>query len=626
MDRQAWIAIILSVIGLVAWQIHISAKYRAAAAVAAVNAPINLTPGKPAPASVDRSAAPSPAIAAAAAAASPVLVPEVPDAAQANIEKIVTPQIELRFTDQGGGIAEAIPQGKQHVAEGGVNIRLNHMGQVPIGAVSEKPGEGMTEPYVMRREGDNAVVFERTAPDGLKITKKYVVEPSQDKAGRPQIPAVRLEVNFTNTGAKPFENSGYYISAGSAGPIHRRDLAYNTGYDWLSNGSYHTAAVTEFDAGHIPLIGVQTSAARSVITHPVNKAAWIAVKDQFYATILTPLVEGAEDQEAPAREVWARRFDLPLTDEDRAANQTAPLHGVEAALALPALKLAPGETKTQAFQIYSGPKFHNRLVQLGHGEQEVMNFGKFKAVSVVLLNTMNTLKAWVGNYAIAIILLTILVKMVLLYPQLKATASMRRMSALAPKMTELREKFKEDPARLNAETMKLYKDYGVNPLGGCLPTLIQMPIFFGFLYMLGTAAELRNASFLWVHDLSTPDTVGHILGFPINVLPILMVGTQFWQMSLTPKTGDPQQQKMFMFMPLLFGFFCYSFAAALALYYTMQGALTIIQLYATRNQPLPTLQKRTLPPGGGGGLGGLAARLSKPKGGPGSSGGARARV
>ena len=112
--------------------------------------------------------------------------------------------------------------------------------------------------------------------------------------------------------------------------------------------------------------------------------------------------------------------------------------------------------------------------------------------------------------------------------------------------------------------------------------VIQMPIFFGFLYMLYPACELRNASFLWVHDLSQPDTVARIAGYPINVLPLLMIGTQFWQMSLTPRSGDPSQQKTMMFMPLLFGFFCYNFAAALALYYTMQGLLTVLQLYVTR--------------------------------------------
>ena len=313
----------------------------------------------------------------------------------------------------------------------------------------------------------------------------------------------------------------------------------------------------------------------------------MAVKNQFYTTVLTPL--GAQpDQEPPAREVWARRFNLPLTAQETAEN-AAPLHGLDVALALPALQLAPGETKTQDFQIYAGPKFYSRLDKLGHDEQEVMDFGKFKVVSIALLALMNTFNSWFGSYAIAIILLTIMVKAVLFPLQNKANKSMKRMSALNPLLTELRAKYKDDPTKLNTETMKLYKLHGVNPLGGCWPMLIQMPIFFGFLYMLYTAAELRNSGFLWVHDLSQPDTVAHLTipgfgTFPINVLPLLMIAAQFWQMTLTPKTGDPSQQKTLMFMPLLFGFFCYNFAAALALYYTMQTLLTILQLYVTRTQ------------------------------------------
>ena len=316
----------------------------------------------------------------------------------------------------------------------------------------------------------------------------------------------------------------------------------------------------------------------------------MAVKNQFYATILTPL-DAQSDQEPPAREVWARRFDLPLTAQEITEN-ARPLHGLDVALGLPALTLAPGETKTQDFQIYAGPKFYSRLDRLGHQEQEVMDFGKFKIVSISLLWLMNLFKSWFGSYAIAIILLTILVKGILFPLQNKANKSMKRMSAVNPLLTELRAKYKDDPTRLNAETMKLYKLHGVNPLGGCWPMFIQMPIFFGFLYMLYTAAELRNSGFLWVHDLSQPDTVARLLipGYgtiPINVLPLLMIAAQFWQMTLTPKTGDPAQQKTLMFMPLLFGFFCYNFAAALALYYTMQTLLTILQLYLTRTQSGP---------------------------------------
>ena len=122
--------------------------------------------------------------------------------------------------------------------------------------------------------------------------------------------------------------------------------------------------------------------------------------------------------------------------------------------------------------------------------------------------------------------------------------------------------------------------------------LIQIPIFFGFYSMLGTAIELRNSSFFWVHDLSQPDTVAYILGFPLNILPLLMAGTMLWQMSLTPKTGDAMQRRMFMFMPLIFILFAYNFASALSLYWTTQNLISVVQLYATRNRPLPDLEKK----------------------------------
>jgi YidC/Oxa1 family membrane protein insertase len=104
-------------------------------------------------------------------------------------------------------------------------------------------------------------------------------------------------------------------------------------------------------------------------------------------------------------------------------------------------------------------------------------------------------------------------------------------------MNELREKYKDDPTRMNTELMRLYKDYGINPFGGCLPMLVQIPIFFGFYNMLGKAVELRNARFLWVHDLSQPDTIARLFGIPINPLPLVMAVTMFWQMAISPKSG-----------------------------------------------------------------------------------------
>jgi YidC/Oxa1 family membrane protein insertase len=266
-------------------------------------------------------------------------------------------------------------------------------------------------------------------------------------------------------------------------------------------------------------------------------------------------------------------------------------------MGLPSFQLQPGQTTTLKFQLYIGPKLYHRLAELTHDESEIMDFGMWKLVSEALLNMMNVIHGVVGNYAVAILILTAIIKLLLWPLQTTANKSMRRMSALSPKMQELREKYKDDPTKMNAEVMKLYKDYGVNPVSGCLPMLIQIPIFFGLFTMLRQAVELRNASFLWVSDLSQPDTVAHIpgLGWPINILPLLMAATSFWMTHVTPKSGDATQQRVMMFMPLIFVVFCYNFAAALALYYTTQNLFTILQLYQNRNQPLPKLEKVNQP-------------------------------
>jgi YidC/Oxa1 family membrane protein insertase len=112
--------------------------------------------------------------------------------------------------------------------------------------------------------------------------------------------------------------------------------------------------------------------------------------------------------------------------------------------------------------------------------------------------------------------------------------------------------------------------------------------------MLGTAIELRNSSFFWVQDLSQPDTIAHVLGFPINILPLVMAATMVWQMVITPKTGDAMQQRIFYFMPIIFLVFCYNYASGLALYWTTQNIFSIAQLYITRNKPLPTLEKKSV--------------------------------
>ena len=358
---------------------------------------------------------------------------------------------------------------------------------------------------------------------------------------------------------------------------------------WYANGKAGSTDVNWFAVQNYPLIGVQKRAAQEFYREKINNVEWAGMTNQFFTDLITPL-------NAKGVELWAKPFDIKQAEGPT-------LLGIEGAIGMPGFQVQPGQTTTVRFQLYAGPKLYGRLAKLEHNEAEIMNFGMWKLISQFLLNFMNLLHSWIGNYGFSIVLLTACVKGVLWPLQNKANRSMRKMSALAPKMQELKEKYKDDPTRMNQEVMKLYKEHGVNPVGGCLPMMIQIPIFFGLFSMLGQAAELRNARFLWVRDLSQPDTLFTIPGLgwipilgspavlPINILPIIMGATNLWLMRMTPKTGDSTQQRVMMFMPLIFLIFCYNFAAALALYYTTQNLFTILQLYQNRKQPVPVLEK-----------------------------------
>jgi YidC/Oxa1 family membrane protein insertase len=575
MDRKAWIVVVLCVAALGLWQWAYVQYYaptpeqldeqRRAAEEAQAAAPT------PAPVAETTAATPAPA---APAPAAPAEEPSVPR----ETRTVTTGLADFQFASDTGGIASI--ELLDHLGEDGANVALNIPQALPVGTLSEEPGLALGGFASVSPGAPNEAVFLRRQPDGLQIRKTYIVSEADEGKGDY---VVDLTLDFTNTGEAALQRTGFYLSTGGAAPVHSSDMTMYTGFDWYRDGKATFTDVNWFNESSIPLTGIELRAAQNFYEEKTDNIGWAAAKNQYFVSIVT-VMDGD-----PGTAVWARRLDLL-----HGGDEQQKVFGIEGALGLPGFRLEPGETKSWTFQIYTGPKDLGRLSKLGQGEQEVMNFGIFKWVSEILLYSMNALYGVLGNFAAAIIALTIIIKALLWPLQNKATNSMRKMAALSPKMTELREKYKDDPTKMNQELMKLYKDYGVNPFSGCFPMLIQIPIFFGFYSMLGTAIELRNSSFLWVHDLSQPDTVGHIFGFPINILPILMALTMLWQMHITPKTGDAVQQRMFMFMPLIFILFAYNFASALSLYWTTQNIISIIQLYATRNKPLPVLEKKAV--------------------------------
>ncbi|MGZ5001928.1 MAG: membrane protein insertase YidC, partial [Chthoniobacterales bacterium] len=570
MDRQAWVAVTLCAIGLVFYVVYTSqhppqvVRPPLATASPSASAPEVATASPAAPRS-DIAPAPAPE-----ATPAPATAP----AFEEKIETLRNSDVELRLTNRGGGISEVHLLNHQ-LEKDRSDVILNSPDRLPIGAIVENPAAPALAEFIFAQLPDGSAQYERATTEGLSIRKRFLFPPTPDKKDNY---VAEMQVDFRNDDAQPRGMRDFFIALGSTMPIHPRDMPANTRLLWCINGSAKAIDVNWFSAQKYPFVGVEKRPAQEIYQEKVNAAEWAAMSNQFFTTIITPL-------NAKVSEAWGRRFDVKTADGSAVL-------GLEGAMGLAGFQLQPGETSTLKFQIYAGPKLYGRLAQLPHDEAEVMNFGFFKLVSQALLNFLNLLHRWVGSYGVAIILLTACVKGVLWPLQNKANKSMRRMSALAPKMQELKEKYKDDPTKMNAEVMKLYKEHGVNPVGGCLPMMIQIPIFFGLFSMLGQVAELRNATFLWVKDLSQPDTLfvvkglGWIpilgtpgIGLTINLLPIIMGASNVWLMRMTPKTGDTTQQRVMMFMPIIFLVFCYNFAAALALYYTTQNLFTILQLW-----------------------------------------------
>ena len=559
MDRKSLIAIALSVVGLFAWQWYVSKYYK---------------PQLQAAAAANAAASPVAAQAAPVATPTPAQTPLPVSSLTARAESLSNDKAEYVFNNDSGGIEQVILF--LHMGENKEHVSLNRSRTMPIGAMGFSPGEVLGGFEMSTSAANGEAIFQQKTADGLQITKHFTL--TKDAS----VPySVNLEVTFHNPGQASMRVPDFFVGTGGAAPIHVNDLPMYTRFDWGHGTSMSTIDVNWFSASSVPLIGIPIHGERPLYLESKSDIEWAAVTSQYFCTIITAKNGGRPQS------VWAKRFNAPSFNG-------SPVFGIQGGLNQAGFQLAAGATETRTYQIYAGPKEIPNLRKQGLTQDKVMNFGMFGIVSESLLWAMNKLHTFLGSYAAAIIVLTLLIKSALWPVQNKATREMRKMSLLSPKMTEMRVKYKDDPQKMNEETMKLYREYGVNPFSGCLPMVIQIPIFFGFYSMLGTAIELRNSSFFWIADLSQPDTVLHLLSFPINVLPIVMAGTMIWQMVITPKTGDAMQQRMLYFMPVIFLVFCYNYASGLALYWTTQNLFSIVQLYLTRNQPLPTLEKKSV--------------------------------
>lgn len=421
-------------------------------------------------------------------------------------------------------------------------------------------------------QDEHSIVLERQAGGGgVVLREQWALQPD-----RPYL--IKYAVSLRNTGPESVHFPGLVVSCGGISLDRTRAAqggggrmaAFDLAVDVLAAGKRRSAALNTKK--------IEKLHARGGGGLVQQDTQWVAVHSKYFLMALARsdrssfgsyrvgVTDGGEDGSG-----WLVA-DVLVGEQD----------------------LAPGVEAEQAFDCYAGPMELEHLGSMDLGLEAVLHLDRFllwhpawmgglsKLVRGALLR-LNRFFNHRWGYGWAIIVLTCIVK-VLFWPLThRSTVSMRKMQKLQPLIKEIREKHKSDPQKMNRKVMELYKEHKVSPLGGCLPMFAQIPVFFALFNTLRGSIELRHASFMWVADLSLPDTLPwHLVTLPIRPLAILMVVTMLLQQKMTPTSPDPSQARMMIMMTVFFAFIFYSMPAGLTLYWTVNQVLTIGQTLVTR--------------------------------------------
>lgn len=562
------------------------------APVASTTAPA--ASGAPATATSTPAEATSPA-APAAAPVNTAFAAAHADSASATVTTLRNSFIEVRFTDSGGAVRDVAliarnkKQGLIYPAElnGTEPFVINSLHADPMLAFVEFPGLDRGTRFTRVSQTASEVVYRAVLDNRLEVTRRYTLPPDASEKTDPY--QLRHETTLRNLTDKTTAPMKVSLAIGTAAPTGPNDpgTQLTTGYSTGESQKFILRSELEASGG---FLGIGAHDSKPSVTSP-GPLAWAAVKNQFFTAILTP--------DEPGTGLVTRRVKLlaKLPDDNHAA------YGVAGAAQFDVKAIAPNAEVKLASSLYAGPKEYARLAKSAvfkADQDKVMDFGFFKYFSQILLTLMTWIHGFVGNWGVAIILTTLTLKTIFVPFTLAASKSAKRMAKLQPQLQAMREKYKDNPRKQQEATMALFKENKVNPVGGCLPILITIPFFMGFFQMLQSTAELRFSPFLWAADLASSDTIGHVFGFPINILPLLMGATMIIQMRLTPTPSmDNAQAKMMQFMPIIFTFFCYTFSCALSLYSTINGLFTIVQQMVINKMKEPELTPAvTTGPGG----------------------------
>ncbi len=501
---------------------------------------------------------------------------EAPSAAPVQTWVLENADVRLTFGSRGGALRRAdmlqYPSSHKNAAP----VELGFEDQ-PTLALTGIPGAGTEYDFTAVETCANRLVLERTTAAGLKIRREFQLDGY----------TLNLRETLINTGAAPceLERPGWRLGA----LYNLPDEAPSGGYPTLGVDTFVASERATHWSAKLPRFFEDKRKAAGALPPSIEEdvlperkgAEWVAVKNKYFTQILLL----GPDRRAAAVRATATRTIYPQEIQPGFRPRLG-IATVGAVVEAGRLSLAPGApaVKLEA-DCYIGPKKLALIERLPFQPVDVMEFGFWGGIARLLLRVLVFFHSVIPNYGVAIILLTLLVRSVFWPITHASNVSMRRMAEVAPLIKELQAKYKDNPQRVQRETMALYKEHKINPLGGCLPLLIQIPVFISLFVMLRAAIELRLSGFLWVRDLSAPENLFlGTIGFGVNLLPLIMTVTSVWQQKLTPTAGDPAQQRMMSWMPWIMLMFFYSFASGLVLYWTTNQVLMIAQMLWSRRR------------------------------------------
>ena len=451
------------------------------------------------------------------------------------LSTIETPLYTVVFTNRGAGVSQwVMKKHRESLDENSAGIDLaatiatNNSFKTRLAAngVTEELVFSVPKGAVLTKDDEAEFVFTAMTKGGLKVVKKYTV------------------------------NGSSYILKTDLSIINASEHAYQGSIETLITANVAGKDATGYHQG--PIISTGEGLTRQTVKQDKlsgQNVIWLGLETKYFLSALLPVTE------------------VPMSWTGRVLSDKYSSAGLSVALNLP-----PKTASNFSYTSFLGPKEYDLLVNQGLGLQSSIEFGYFSVMAKPMLVALNFVEKYLGNYGLAIILITVLIKIVF-YPLSKhSLKSMRDMQKLQPQLAAIKEKHKGNKEKMNKELMEMYKRYKVNPLGGCLPMVLQIPVFIALYEVLYVAIELRHAPlFLWIQDLSAKD--------PYYITPLIMGATMFLQQKMTPSTMDPNQAKIMLIMPVVFTFMFLSFPSGLVLYWLMNNILTVGQQYYIQKSP-----------------------------------------